>query len=142
MNSSEANASLRKILYFLCIIVLTRMVMSALLPLSFDEAYYWRWSQHLALGYWDHPPLIAYVIRLGTLIFGDTEFGVRFIPLLLSIGATWAVWRAAAIVLKSEYAGAVAALFYNLNLMVGVEALVATPDAPSMTAAALLRVCS
>ncbi len=73
---------------------------------------------------------------MGTLIFGDTEFGVRFIPFLLSIGATWAVWRAAAIALKSEYAGAVAALFYNLTLMVGVEALVATPDAPSMTAAA------
>ncbi len=136
MNNSAADATVQRVLYFVAMIVLMRMIMSALLPLSFDEAYYWRWSQHLALGYWDHPPLIAYVIRLGTLIFGDTEFGVRFIPLLLSIGATWAVWRAAAIVLKSEYAGAVAALLYNVTLMVGVEALVATPDAPSMTAAA------
>lgn len=136
MNKSAANASVQKVLYFVGIIVLMRMVMSALLPLSFDEAYYWRWSQHLALGYWDHPPLIAYVIRLGTLIFGDTEFGVRSVPLLLSIGASWAVWRAAAVALKSEYVGAVAALLYNLTLMVGVEALVATPDAPSMTAAA------
>jgi len=136
VSNSVANASVRKVLIFVGIVVLTRMVMSALLPLSFDEAYYWRWSQHLALGYLDHPPLIAYAIRLGTLIFGDTEFGVRSIPLLLSIGASWAVWRAAAIVLKSEYAGAVAALLYNLTLMVGVEALVATPDAPAMTAAA------
>jgi 4-amino-4-deoxy-L-arabinose transferase-like glycosyltransferase len=129
-------ASTQRVLSLLGMIFLVRALMSALLPLSFDEAYYWRWSQHLAAGYWDHPPLIAYIIRLGTLVFGDSEFGVRFVPLLLSFAATWAIWRAAAIALKSEFAGAVAALLYNLTLMVGVQALVATPDAPSMAASA------
>ena len=47
----------------------------ALLPLSADEAYYWLWSRHLAAGYYDHPPAIAFVIRAGTLLFGDTPFG-------------------------------------------------------------------
>lgn len=136
MSTSVENASVRKVIYLLATLILVRAAISAMLPLSFDEAYYWRWSQNLAAGYLDHPPLIAYVIYLGTLLFGDSEFGVRFVPLLLSVAATWAVWRAAAIISKSEYLGGVAALLYNLTLMVGAQALVATPDAPSMAASA------
>ena len=138
MSTPAERASTQRALLLLGMIVLVRAIMSFVLPLSFDEAYYWRWSQHLAAGYLDHPPLIAFIIRAGTMLFGDSQFAVRFVPLLLSILASWAVWRAAAILLKSEYAGAIAALFYNLTLMVGVEALVATPDAPSMAASAFL----
>ena len=32
-------------------------------PLVPDEAYYWVWSRHLAGGYFDHPPVVAYMIR-------------------------------------------------------------------------------
>ena len=38
-----------------------------------DEAYYWLWSRHLAAGYFDHPPAIAFLIRFGTAIFGDKD---------------------------------------------------------------------
>jgi 4-amino-4-deoxy-L-arabinose transferase-like glycosyltransferase len=34
--------------------------------LTADEAYYWMWSKHLAFGYYDHPPMVALVIRAGT----------------------------------------------------------------------------
>jgi len=30
------------------------------------------------LSFLDHPPMIAWFIRFGTAIFGDTNFGVRF----------------------------------------------------------------
>lgn len=42
-----------------------------------DEAQYWFWAQHLALGYYSKPPLVAWVIWLSTAILGDGEFGVR-----------------------------------------------------------------
>lgn len=51
---------------------------SGLIELSGDEAYQWVWSKHLALSYYSKPPLIAYTQFLGTSIFGDNEFGVRF----------------------------------------------------------------
>ncbi len=111
--------------------------MAAVLPLSFDEAYYWLWSKHLALSYYDHPPMIAYAIRLGTALYGASEFGVRFLSLLLSAGASWAVWRTGAVLLKREEAGALACLFFNLTLMTTVETMTATPDAPLIFAAAL-----
>jgi 4-amino-4-deoxy-L-arabinose transferase-like glycosyltransferase len=58
------------------------------IELSEDEAYQWLWSRHLALSYYSKPPLIAYVQWLGTRLFGDTEFGIRFFsPLCAAIGS-------------------------------------------------------
>jgi hypothetical protein len=48
--------------------------------LAEDEAYYWTWTQHLDVGYFDHPPMVAWWIGIGN-IFGHTEFWVRFIHL-------------------------------------------------------------
>jgi 4-amino-4-deoxy-L-arabinose transferase-like glycosyltransferase len=117
-------------------LLILRAIMAAQLPLSADEAYYWLWSQHLAAGYFDHPPMIAWLIRAGTILFGDTPFGVRFAGLVLSLPASWFVWRAAATILKDDDRAALAALFFNLTLMVSVELLAATPDMPSLVTSA------
>jgi membrane-associated phospholipid phosphatase len=53
-------------------------IASATIQLSEDESYQWLWSKHLALSYYSKPPLIAYTQFLGTSLFGDTAFGVRF----------------------------------------------------------------
>jgi 4-amino-4-deoxy-L-arabinose transferase-like glycosyltransferase len=123
---------------FLFIVVLTvlRFVAGAVLPLSADEAYYWLWSKHLAAGYYDHPPAIAYLIRGGTALFGDAPIGVRFLPLLSSIAASWFVWRSGAILLRGEAAGGLCCLLFNLTLMIAVETMAATPDAPAIACAA------
>ena len=62
------------------LLLLLRALAGALLPLSADEAYYWLWSKHLAWGYYDHPPVIAFLIRAGTSVFGDTPLGLRAFP--------------------------------------------------------------
>ena len=54
-----------------------RLVVGALTPLFPDETYYWDWSRHLAAGYFDHPPAIAWTIGAGALVGGATPFGVR-----------------------------------------------------------------
>jgi 4-amino-4-deoxy-L-arabinose transferase-like glycosyltransferase len=117
-------------------LILIRGMVAGLTPLSYDEAYYWLWSKHLAAGYYDHPPAIAYVIAGGTALFGDTSIGVRFLPWLLSVAGSWAVWRSGLLILKNEYGALIATLFFNLMPMIGVEALVATPDSPEIVAAA------
>ena len=62
------------------------------LPLSFDEAYYWDWSRHLAWGYYSKPPMVAWLIALSTHIFGNTEFGVRLPALLCNLFSLLFVW--------------------------------------------------
>ncbi len=57
-----------------------------LTELSEDEAYQWLWSKNLALSYWSKPPLIAYAQWLGTHLWGDTAFGVRFLSPVISAG--------------------------------------------------------
>jgi 4-amino-4-deoxy-L-arabinose transferase-like glycosyltransferase len=53
-----------------------------------DEAQYWFWSRHLALGYYSKPPLVAWLIALTTALFGNGEFAVRLsAPLLHAIAA-------------------------------------------------------
>jgi len=55
-----------------------RLVYAGVLDLRTDEAYYWTWSKESVLSFLDHPPGIAWLIRFGTAIFGDTNIGARF----------------------------------------------------------------
>src|SRR6478736_1157457 len=60
-----------------------------------DEAYFWVWSKHFALSYRDKGPLVAWTIAVGTHLFGDTVFGVRFFAVLLSAGTAFQLFRLA-----------------------------------------------
>jgi hypothetical protein len=55
-----------------------RLVYASTIDLRTDEAYYWTWSKENVLSFLDHPPMVAWFIRFGTTIFGDTNLGVRF----------------------------------------------------------------
>jgi 4-amino-4-deoxy-L-arabinose transferase-like glycosyltransferase len=59
-----------------------RLIYASVMDLRTDEAYYWTWSKENVLSFLDHPPMIAWFIRLSTAIFGDTNFGVRFAGIL------------------------------------------------------------
>jgi 4-amino-4-deoxy-L-arabinose transferase-like glycosyltransferase len=101
-------------------LVLLRVVAAIWTPLTFDEAYYWMWSKHLAGGYYDHPPAVALVIRLGTMIAGDTELGVRLVSVLLALPMSWAVFRATSILFGSVRVAATATVLLNATLMAAV----------------------
>lgn len=58
--------------------ILLRLLYMGVLELIPEEAYYWNYSEHLDIGYLDHPPMVAWLIEIGTRLFGWTEFGVRF----------------------------------------------------------------
>ena len=86
MAESENSVRRYRLSYGLIILALFffRLWFSGSLPLSGDETYHWEWSRHLALGYYDHPGLTAYLIKGCTLLFGSsTEISVRFAALLM-----------------------------------------------------------
>ena len=51
-----------------------------------DELYYLACARHLAWGYVDQPPLIAFLTRLGVLLWGDSLGAIRFLPALAGAG--------------------------------------------------------
>ncbi len=110
-----------------------RLVMAAIVPIVPDEAYYWEWSRHLAAGYFDHPPAIAVLIRAGTLIAGNTPFGVRCVAVLVGTIAT-----VAAVALAQRFGGAVAAQRAAWAVLAmplaGAGLVLATPDVPLLAA--------
>ncbi len=104
-------------------------------PLFPDEYYYWTWSQHLAAGYFDHPPAVAWLIRAGTAVFGATPIGVRAPSLVCGLLAVVGVGRIAAI-LAGPAAGRRAMLFFSVTPIITGIFVLATPDAPLLAAIA------
>ena len=137
MSPNESRVALNTGLLILALVGL-RLIAAAFTPITFDEAYYWMWSKHLAGGYYDHPPMVAVVIRLGTLIAGDTEFGVRLVSILLALPMSWAIYQAAAILFGSRRVAASSAILLNITLMAAVGTMIVTPDAPLLVASSFL----
>jgi 4-amino-4-deoxy-L-arabinose transferase-like glycosyltransferase len=137
MSANEVRLVRNTALTILALVAL-RLVAAAWTPLTFDEAYYWMWSKHLAFGYYDHPPGVALVIRLGTMIAGDTELGVRLLSILLAIPMSFAVYRAASILFGGIRVAATAAILLNVTLMAAVGTLIVTPDSPLLVASSFV----
>src|ERR1700712_5080469 len=137
MSPNEARVALNTGVVILGLVAL-RLVAAAFTPITFDEAYYWMWSKHLAGGYYDHPPMVAVVIRLGTLIAGDTEFGVRLVSVLLALPMSWAVYRTAELLFGGTRIASSAVLLLNATMIVSVGTLIVTPDAPVLVASSFV----
>jgi 4-amino-4-deoxy-L-arabinose transferase-like glycosyltransferase len=67
-------------------VALFRLLYINHLELVGDEAYYWLWAQHPDICYLDKGPVIAWFIALGTALFGQTVFGIRFFAVILAAG--------------------------------------------------------
>src|SRR3954454_1641880 len=61
-----------------------------------DEAYYWEWSRHLDLCYYEKGPGLAYLIAASVRLFGDAEWAVRLPVAVCSAVAAWVTGRLAA----------------------------------------------
>jgi 4-amino-4-deoxy-L-arabinose transferase-like glycosyltransferase len=140
MSASEDRLIRGTALTILALLAL-RLISAAYTPLTFDEAYYWTWSKHLAFGYYDHPPMVALVIRLGTLIAGDTELGVRLVSILLALPMSFAVYRSAEILFGGRRVAATATILLNVTLMASVGTMIVTPDAPLLVASSFVLLC-
>jgi 4-amino-4-deoxy-L-arabinose transferase-like glycosyltransferase len=123
---------------FLGSITLLRLLYAAFLPLAPQEAYYWNYSRHLDLSYFDHPPMAAYFIKLTTLL-GTSAFSIHLAAILLSIPMTIAVYRLAAM-LFDERVGFWSAVTINLTFIYALGALIITPDSPMLLFWALIMI--
>ena len=72
--------------------ILLRLLYMGALELIPEEAYYWNYSEHLDIGYLDHPPMVAWLIKIGTWLFGWTEFGIRFFAPICWAAALSCCW--------------------------------------------------
>ena len=104
--------------------LLLALAQSASTELIADEAYYWVYSKFPAWGYFDHPPMIAMLIKAGYSVFHN-ELGVRLICALLS---TFTILITESLTERKN-----PFLFYMIVLSIGVlqiAGFIAVPDTP------------
>ena len=121
---------LKPLFPLLIISLIFKLVLAALLPLTADESYYWVWSHHMQLSYFDHPPAIAWLFWLTHPIenFGGAA---RWAGVLLS-HATLVIWL---LILKPYLRIDQLRIWLWLALLsplIGAGSLIMTPDIPMM----------
>lgn len=85
--SSKTAAAFYVIVAILTLLFVAKLIAASTLEFRTDEAYHWTWSKEWVVSYLDHPPMIAWFVRLGTAVFGDTLFGARFANIAAILGA-------------------------------------------------------
>ncbi len=130
MNTAAARQTESMWLAALLGLTLLRLILAATLPLSPDETYYWLWSQHLQAGYYDHPPMVALFIRIGTSVLGPSPLGIRLPGPFAAAAGSLLLWRAAEDFCPNRHAGLIAAGLFNASIIAGVGAILMTPDTP------------
>ena len=121
----------RAALIIVAALCLWRAYLAATLQLHPDEAYYWLWTRHLATGYFDHAPLLAYLVSLTTLP-GQGEFWVRLGGVLLAPALSWMLWRLAMNLYDDVRVAAGAVILLNVAPIDMLGLLVTSPDVPSV----------
>jgi membrane-associated phospholipid phosphatase len=114
---------------FALLIVRWIYIASGTIDLEKDEAYQWLWSKHLALSYYSKPPGIALIHFLGTSLWGDTAFGIRFFPPLFAAILSVMVLRFFASEVSAR-AGFWLLLIVTATPLLGIGTILITPDPP------------
>ncbi len=92
----------RLFLVFLATLFLVNLLQSHFTELLFDEAYYWHYASRLSWGYFDHPPMVALLIKVSGWLFRG-ELGVRFMSCVLSAGTLVILWNIVEDKRKQDY---------------------------------------
>lgn len=109
-------------------ILASKLAIGAFIPLSQDESYYWVWSQHLQLSYFDHPPAVAWLFKIGSWL---PEFAIRWPGIFVAhLGLFF--WRKLFEEYLTEMQQTTFLLLAGLMPILGPGSLIVTPDSPLM----------
>ncbi len=114
--------------YFLFGLLALNIVQSHFTELIFDEAYYWYYSQNMAWGYFDHPPMVALLVKLSSYFFNG-ELGVRFFSCFLSTANVLLLWLLIDNPKKNQYIQHFFVLVFSMTLL-NAYGFFTLPDTP------------
>ncbi len=97
-----------------------------------EEAYYWNYANHLDFSYFDHPPMVAYLIKITTTIFGNNEFAVRLPAILCWIIAGFYSFKLSEKI--SRGSGIYAVFLLSILPFFFLQSVIMTPDLPLIAA--------
>lgn len=120
------------IYWFISAFILTRFIFIFNNDLIVEEAYYWNYAQHLDYSYLDHPPMIALLIKFGTMLFGNHEWAVRFMDIPCWLITALFSYKLSELISKGS--GIYAIFFLAMLPFFFIYSIVLTPDTPLIAA--------
>lgn len=122
-----------KLIFLISIATLIRCLAAMVVDLGNDEVYYLSYAHHLQWNYFDHPPMVALLIRLTTFNLHFTDaFFVRLGPIILAAINTLLIFNIVR-KLKDENTGFIAALLFTASAYCSIiSGLFIMPDAPQI----------
>ncbi len=117
------------IFWFVLACTMVRLLLITNIPILGAEAYYWEWSKHLSWGYFDHPPMVAFLIALFTHLGSDSVLAVKLAAIsagLLSTGIYYLLARA----MFGRAVAAIAACVLQVLPFFAAVNVLTVPDAP------------
>ena len=134
MQHNDSVYSLKRLLLYIAIVTLYRLFMlnyaSDMISLYADEAYYWGWAQHFDFGYYSKPPMVAWLIMLGTSLFGDTFVGIKIMSLIVYIFTTLNIYFLAKELFNDDAIAFFSALAFITLPAVWLSSLIISTDVP------------
>ncbi len=124
----------KNLILFVTVLTCLRFIYISIIPLVPQEAYYWYYSLKPDLSYFDHPPMVAYSIWIGTHLFGDTIFGIKFMAVIWSALTNIFLYLTIQNTLETTEAGRrdkiafAAVIFYNLTIFAHLYAVTMVQD--------------
>ncbi len=126
MEKSLQNKQFFVIAALLLLIRITALFVMGITP---QDAYYYFYAENLALSYFDHPPMIGWILRLFTTVFGKSIFVVHLADITVTFFTLFVFYRLAGCFLNKEKTGRAVLLIFS-TVMVSILSLISTPDVP------------
>ncbi|MBK5272374.1 MAG: glycosyltransferase family 39 protein [Bacteroidia bacterium] len=124
-------SSKKAIFYSVLILLLVRIASLLAMGIMPQDAYYAFYGENLALSYFDHPPLIGWILRLFMTIFGKNIYAVHLADFTVTLGSVFVFYQLAKRILSLQKA-TTAVLFFFSTIMVSILSIISTPDVPLM----------
>lgn len=110
---------------------LLRLVVAILMPIGFDEAYYYIYTLHPSWSYFDHPPLVFLTTGIGVWLTGAVNpFTVRIGTLLIYTGSLIFFYKAAAQLFDRQVALIALGLVSLMPILTIAFGVLTMPDTP------------
>lgn len=119
---------MKRFWFWFAVTLAVKLAVATWFPLLNDEAYYWVWSKHLQLSYFDHPAMVAWLLKLGE-PFEFLGNAIRFPAIILSHFG-YLAWYYIFEELEISEAFWPYFILSFFSPMLGIGSIVITPDQP------------
>lgn len=116
--------------FIVLVSLLMRLVWMNYNGLLVEEAYYWNYAQHLDFSYFDHPPMVAVLIKISTMLFGLHDFSVHFPAIFCWMLTSVFIFKLTELMTRG--AGWYAVMLFAILPYFFMQSVVTTPDTPVM----------